>query len=194
MELRGLEEVWGLDRILASFGFEWGAEGEDIAVGVGEDKVAEAVVLVGGVGEDGGSALAEEGTIVVDFFGEDDDRAAAEGALPEGVLAEMQVYLAEGYTGVVVVAEVFGEAEDVAVEGEGGGDVRYLEDGGGAGGLHGGSIWRVAKVLGAMEESNLVVALRFSPISHPTEQVRSAGTPGPSAEWWVSATLVYWHG
>ena len=121
-------------------GGEFGAEGEDVPVGVGEDEVAEAVELVRGVGEDVGAALADEGAVVVNFFGDDDDRAAAEGAVPDGVVAEVEIYLAEGDAGVVVVAEVFGEAEDVAVEGDGGGDVGDLEDGGGGGGEHGGSI------------------------------------------------------
>jgi len=149
---------WPLLGILAALSFAgWGvrggqgrAEGEDVAVGVAEDEVAEAVELVGGLGEDGGAALADwlrdAGAIVVDFFGDDDDGAAAERAAPDGVGAEVELEFAEEDAGVVVVAEVFGEAEDVAVEGEGGGDVGYLEDGGGGGGLHEGSIAAEVKV------------------------------------------------
>ena len=40
----------------ARFGLEWGAEGEDVAVGVAGDEVAEAVRFVGGFEEDGSAA------------------------------------------------------------------------------------------------------------------------------------------
>jgi len=81
--------------------------------------------------------LADGGAIVVDLFGDDDDRAAADGAAPDGVGAEMELTAAEVDAGVVVVAEVDGESEDVAVEADGNFDVGDLKDGGGAGGLHG---------------------------------------------------------
>ena len=56
-------------------------------------------------------------TLIGDWTTRDDDGAAAEGAVPDGVGAEVEFELAEADAGVVVVAEGFGEAEDVAVEG-----------------------------------------------------------------------------
>ena len=138
------------------------AEGEDVAVGVGEDEVAEAVELVGGFGADGGPALANEGAVVVDLFCDDDDRAAADGALPDVVRAEIDLDLAEADPGVVFIAEVFREAEDVAVEGERGGDVGDLKDGDGAGGLHDGSIaGRICMLLGRLGVSGSALSVVY---------------------------------
>ena len=129
---------WG-NRSGGGFG-EWGGEGEDVAVGVAGDEVAEAVGFVGGFEEDGSAVLFDGGAVVIDLFGDDDDGSAADGAAPSGVGAEVEFAAAEEDAGVVVVAEVDGESEDVAVEGDGDFDVGDLEDGGGGGGEHGGSI------------------------------------------------------
>src|SRR5471030_86666 len=112
------------------------AEGEHVAVGVAGDEVAKAVRFVGGFEEDGCAAFFDGGTVVVDLFGDDDNGSAADGSAPDGVGAEMQLELAEEDAGVVAVAEVDGESEDIPVEGDGNFDVGDLEDGGGAGGLH----------------------------------------------------------
>src|SRR5476649_2825773 len=71
------------------------AEGEHVAVGVAGDEVAEAVRFVGGFEKDGCAPLADGCAIVVDLFADDDDCAAAAGALPDGVGAEMQLALTE---------------------------------------------------------------------------------------------------
>ena len=73
---------------------EWGgqrrAEGEDIAVGVSGDEIAEAVGFVGGFEKYGCAAFFDGGAVVVDLFGDDDDGPAADGAAPDGVGAEIQ--------------------------------------------------------------------------------------------------------
>jgi len=112
-------------------------ERQHVAVGVAGDEVAQAVRFVGGFEEDRCAALADGFAIVVDLFGDDDHRTAADGALPNLVRAQMQLELAEEDAGVIVVAEVFAESEDVAVEGDGNFDVGDLKDGGGTDGLHG---------------------------------------------------------
>lgn len=127
----------GFLRDLFLRGGEWGGEGEDVAVGVAGDEVAEAVRLVGGFEQDRCASLLDGSAVVVDFVSDDDDSSAADGALPGVVGAQMQFTLAEIDAGVVVVAKVFRKAEDVAVEDECGGDVGDLEDGGGGGGEHG---------------------------------------------------------
>lgn len=117
---------------------EWGGEGEDVAVGVAGYEVTQAVGFIGGLEEDGSATLFDCGAVGVDFFGDDHDGSAANGAVPGGVGAEMELTFAEIDAGVVLELEVDGEAEGVAVEGEGVGDVGDLEDGGGGGGEHGG--------------------------------------------------------
>ena len=114
-----------------------GAEGEDVAVGVAGDEVAEAVGFVGGLEEDGCAFCADGFAVVINFVGDDDDGSAADWTAPSGVGAEMEFTVAEEDASVVVVTEVDGETENVAVEGDGDFDVGDLEDGGGGCGEHG---------------------------------------------------------